>query len=118
MHKVNNLTDAFINVISCYFQSNKNPLVILVPSDSRGFLDYSVVIEITNSTFINNLAVALDLHMLNPGDAHRQIREIGAVSVVLFSFGSVNLSHCTFSANLNGALGVHLSPPFVESGNI
>ena len=50
--------------------------------------------------------------MLNPGDAHRQIREVGAVSVVLLSFGSVNLPNCTFSANLNGALGVHLSPPY------
>ena len=71
-----------------------------------------MVIEITNSTFINNLAVALNLHMLNPGDAHRQIREVGAVSVVLLSFGYVNLSNCTFSANLNGALGVNLSPPY------
>ena len=26
MHKVNNLSDAFINVTSCYFQSNKSPL--------------------------------------------------------------------------------------------
>ena len=113
MHKVNNLSYAFINITSCYFQSNKSPLVILVAtSDYHGFLDYSVVIEIANSTFINNLAVALDLHMLNPGDVHRQIREVGAVSVVLLSFGSVNLSNCTFSANLNGALGVHLSPPY------
>ena len=103
-----NSNETIINVSSCYFQNNKSPLTIFVPSNPI----CSVVIRIYNSTFINNIAIALNLQNLNPGSSYKQIREVGVFSVILLSSASVLISNCTFFENLNGAIGVHLAPPY------
>lgn len=112
MHE--NDSPAIINVSSCYFQKNKNPLIILVLSDPVSF----AAIDIKNSIFINNSTMSLNLNILNPGDSYRLIREVGALSIISLSSAFMSISNCTFSENLNGALGVYLAPPYCKKSHL